>query len=127
MIFTAYISNTSKGFRHGGGILYYFLMFKIMKTMNFQNDVNSVLEVVKGWEIVQKTSIFSEEFNGRTFRYEFLQERILEELFVKIKNMQKNHDFHDFQDEFLGGSSYFEVIICWKMRTLGPLDVFCII
>ena len=58
--------------------------------MNFQNDVNSVLEIVKGWEIVQKTSIVSEEFNGRTFRYEFFQELILEELFVNIKNMQKS-------------------------------------
>ena len=58
--------------------------------MNFQSDVNSVLETVKGWEIVQKTSIVSEEFNGRTFRYEFLQELILEELFVNIKNMQKS-------------------------------------
>ena len=46
-------------------------MFKIMKNMNFQNDVYSVLEVVKGWEIVQKKSILSEEFNGRTFSYEF--------------------------------------------------------
>ena len=68
----AYTSKTTKGFRHRGGILYYFLMFKIMKTMNFQNDVNSVLEVVKGWEIVQKTSIFPEEFDERTFKYEFL-------------------------------------------------------
>ena len=75
---------------------------------------------------MQKTSTASEEFDGRTFRYEFLQELILEELFVSIENM-KNHDFYDFQDEFLGGSSYFEVIICWKMRTLGPLDVFCTI
>ena len=61
---------------------------------------------------MQKTSILSEEFNGRTFRYEFLQELILEELFVSIKNMKKKHDFYDFQDEFLGGSSYFEVNIC---------------
>ena len=58
--------------------------------MNFQNDAKSTLEIVKGWEIVQKTSIFFEEFNGRTFRYEFLQELILEELFVSIKNMQKS-------------------------------------
>ena len=38
---------------------------------------------------MQKTSIISEEFDGRTFRYEFLQELILEELFVHIKNMKK--------------------------------------
>ena len=47
-------------------------MFKIMKTMNSQNDVNSVLEVIKGWEIVQKTSIFPQQFDERTFKYEFL-------------------------------------------------------
>ena len=60
--------------------------------MNFQNHVDSILnlEVVKGWEIVQKTSIFSEEFNERTFRYEFLQELIPEELFGNIKNMKKS-------------------------------------
>ena len=58
--------------------------------MDFQSEVHSVVEVVKGWEIVQKTSNVSEEFNGRTFRYEFLQELILEELFVNIKNMQKS-------------------------------------
>ena len=40
--------------------------------MNFENHVDSILEVVKGWEIVQKTSIFSEEFDERTFKYEFL-------------------------------------------------------
>ena len=41
-----------------------------MTIMNFQSDVHSAVEVVKGWEIVQKTSKVSEEFNGRTFRYE---------------------------------------------------------
>ena len=58
--------------------------------MNFQKYVNLVLEVVKDWEIVQNTSIFPEEVNGRIFRYEFLQELILEELFVNIKNMKKS-------------------------------------
>ena len=65
MIFMDYASKTTKGFRHGGGILYYFLMFKIVKTMNFQNHVDPVLGVVKGWKTVQKTSIFSEEFDTR--------------------------------------------------------------
>ena len=60
---------------------------------------------------MQKTSISSEEFNERTFRYQFLQELLLEELFVSPK-ISKNHDFKDFQDEFLGGSSYFDVKIC---------------
>ena len=55
------------------GILYYFWMRKTMKIMNFQSDVHSAEEVVKGWEIVQKTSNVSEEFNGRTFRYEFFR------------------------------------------------------
>ena len=59
--------------RHRGGILYYFWMRKTMKIMNFQSDVHSAVEVVKGWEIVQKTSNVSEEFNGRTFRYEFFR------------------------------------------------------
>ena len=63
--------------------------------MNFQRDVNSVLETVKGWEIVQKTSIFSEEFNGTAFRYEFLQELILEEILVSVKICQ-THDFLPF-------------------------------
>ena len=95
----AYTSKTTKGFRHGGGILYYFLMFKIMKTMNFQNNVNSVLEVIKGREIVQKTSIFSEEFDGRTFKYEFLLITPLGRTFQKSKNV-KNLIFSKFQDEF---------------------------
>eukprot|EP00493_Phyllostaurus_siculus_P012934 UN13123 len=43
-----------------------------MKNMNSQNDVNSLLEVVKGSETVQKASIFCEEFDERTFKYEFL-------------------------------------------------------
>ena len=47
-------------------------MCKTMKTMTFQSDVHSAVEVVKGWEMVQKTSIFSEEFDERTFKYEFL-------------------------------------------------------
>jgi len=38
---------------------------------------------------VQKISIVSEEFNGRTLRYEFLQELILQELFVHIKKYEK--------------------------------------
>ena len=71
-----------------------------MKIMHFQSDACSVLEVVKYWEIAQKTSILSEKFNGRTFRYECLQELILEELFVNIKNMKKNQDFYDLQVEF---------------------------
>ena len=66
------------------------LLSKNMKMMNFQSDVISHLEVVWGWEIVQKASISSEEFNARTFRYEFLQELILEELFGNIKNMKKS-------------------------------------
>ena len=53
--------------------LKYFWMRKTMKIMNFQSDVHSAVEVVNGWEIVQKTSNVSEEFNGRTFRYEFFR------------------------------------------------------
>ena len=78
--------------RHRGGILYFFWMRKTMKIMDFQSAVHSVVEVVKGWEIVQKTSILSEEFNERIFRYEFCQELILEELLVSVKICQ-NHDF----------------------------------
>ncbi len=59
----------------------------------------------------EKDIYISEELHGRTFRYEFLQDLILEELLVCMK-IWKNHDFHDFQDEFLGGSSYFEVDMC---------------
>ena len=68
-----YTSKSSKELRHRGGILYYFWMRKTMKIMNFQSDVHSAVEVVKGWEIVQNTSNVSEEFNGRTFRYEFFR------------------------------------------------------
>ena len=78
--------------------------------MDFQKDVFSFLDVIQGWEIVQKTSNFSEEFNERTFKYEFLQELILEELFGSTQN-KENRDFYEFQDEFLGGSSYFGVMI----------------
>ena len=60
---------------------------------------------------MQKTSNLSQDSNERTFRYEFLQELILEELFGSTQNME-NRDFYEFQDEFLGGSSYFWVMIC---------------
>ena len=51
--------------------------------MNFQNDVHSILEIVKGWEIVQKTPIFPEEFDERTVKYEFLPRTPLGRTFRK--------------------------------------------
>ena len=57
---------------------------------------------------MQNTSPGLKEYFGRTFRYEFLQELILEEFFVNIKKSE-NHNLHDFQDEFFSGSSDFDV------------------
>ena len=49
----------------------------MMRTIgDFQHDVSPFIEVVIIWEIVQKSSKMFEEFFGRTFKYEFLQELI---------------------------------------------------
>ena len=64
--------------------------------MNFQSDVHSAVEVVKGWEIVQKTSIFSEEFDERTFKYEFLpwpSNNSSRKNFSKVEKCQKSDFF----------------------------------
>ena len=88
--------------------------------MNFQNDVNSVLEVVRGLEIVQNTSIFSEESDKRTFKYEFLLRTPLGRTFQRSKNVQ-NLIFQNFRM-----SSDVEVcLICSEMRSLDALEVFC--
>ena len=73
-----------------------------------------------------KDIYFPKEFNGRTFRYEFLQELILEELFEHVSYV-KNGKISIFQNEFLGRTSILGGQICPEIESLGVLELFCTI
>ena len=51
-------------------------------------------------------------------------ELLLEELFTHNENRKKWKSKY-FQDEFLGGSSYFIGLICSEIESLSILNAFC--
>ena len=87
----------------------------------------SLREGLWGSEIVQSASNFVKEFDGRTFRYEFLRITPLRRTFQMSKMLKKWKKWKNpnFQDEFFSSSSYFGCLICSEMESLIHLEVFC--
>ena len=95
-----------------------------MKIVGFKIKIYYTVHVLLGSGTVQNTSNLFKEFIGRTFKYEFLLRTLLEELFRHHENRKKWKN-KCFQDEFLGGSSYFIGLICSEIESLSIVNAFC--
>ena len=102
---------------------------KVNKMTSLWVHIISLREGLWGSEIVQSTSNFVKEFDGRTFRYEFLRITPLRRTFQMSKMLKKWKKWKNpnFQDEFFSTSSYFGCLICSEMKSLINLEVFCTI